>query len=101
MRKFLLFFVTVCTFLIMGCADSEDFQQKGNRPDPYASLHINQDEALDISQKVMKHSPTTRSANALASPVFSYVTNGASTRYASVSDFVAKYLKLPDIDLSL
>lgn len=80
----------------MGCADSEDFQQKGNRPDPYASLHINQDEALDISQKVMKHSPTTRSANALASPVFSYVTNGASTRYASVSDTLAYVINYPN-----
>lgn len=80
----------------MGCADSEDFQQKGNRLDPYASLHINQDEALDISQKVMKHSPTTRSANALASPIFSYVTNGASTRYASVPDTLAYVINYPN-----
>lgn len=96
MKKLLfLFYIVFCTCLFIGCTGLDDFQGEENQSKEHASLYISQDEAWNISQKVMKHSPVTR-ATPLLSPNFSYVLNGASTRYAYVPDTLAYVINYPD-----
>lgn len=93
MKLLNLLTVSIALFLC-GCSDVYDFPTQENQ-NVCVSRHIDQNEAAEIANKVLKFSPKTRNVAAEV-PTFAYVMNESKTRSCGISDTLAYVINYPN-----
>lgn len=97
MKKHLLFLLCIFT-LLLSCSKDDSIYEVSAQKRFYSS-HINQTYALQIANKVIEHSPTSRSI-ASETPTIDCITqttkNPTTRNNASVADTVAYIINYPN-----